>query len=75
MTNSIRIPPIPHSSPSGGWCLCGKRQECRFLEENDVRGSGDDGNALATRCTNGTVTLHRLVLVFYGGNCMLSEEE
>ena len=33
-----------------------------------------DGNALAARCTNGTVTLHRLVLVFHGGGCVLAEE-
>ncbi len=33
-----------------------------------------DGNALAARCTTSTVTLHRLVLVFHGGDCVLSEE-
>ena len=33
-----------------------------------------DGNALAARCTAATVTLHRLVLVFHGGDCVLAEE-
>ena len=31
-------------------------------------------NDRAGRSTNGTVTLHRLVLVFHGGECVLSEE-
>jgi len=31
-------------------------------------------NDRAGRSTNGTVTLHRLVLVFHGGDCLLSEE-
>ena len=31
-------------------------------------------NDRAGRSTNGTVTLHRLVLVFHGGDCVMSEE-
>ena len=46
------------------WWLKTSRTGCRPVLPNDRAG----------RSTNGTVTLHRLVLVFHGGECVLSEE-
>ena len=49
------------------WSLTTSRTGCQPVQGCDV-------NALAARCTTGSVTLHRLVLVFHGGDCILSDE-
>ena len=61
-----------HTVRRGG--LRADQEEERLVRGPHREDTRPGGNALAARCTSGTVTLHRLVLVFHGGGCVLAEE-